>query len=159
MRINPPTLFFVLIAAIVAVDQLFPFVSLAVPWLPWCGAGLVILGIAISVAGKRHFQRVGTNVHTFKEPGELVADGPYGFSRNPMYLGLVIAGIGAALVSATLSALVLAAAFTITVRCWYIAFEERAMRQRFGGGAYEAYCREVGRWVGRRGARAEPDRG
>ena len=157
MRINPPTLFLVLIAAIVAVDQFCPVVSFAAPWLAWLGAGLAILGIAVSFTGKRHFQRVGTNVYTFEEPGELVTDGPYRFSRNPMYLGLVVAGIGAALVSATLSALVLAAAFAITVRCWYIAFEENAMRRRFGD-AYEAYCRKVGRWVGRKRARA-PNRG
>ena len=158
LRINPPTLFFVLIAATVAADRFFPFASFASPWLPWCGAALVIVGIAVSVAGKRHFQRVGTNVHTFEEPGELVTDGPYRFSRNPMYLGLVVAGIGAALASASLSALVLAAAFAITVRCWYIAFEERAMRRQFGD-AYEAYCRHVRRWFGRRCARGGPDRG
>ena len=158
MRINPPTLFFVLIAAIVAADRFFPFVSFASPWLPWCGAALVILGIAVSVAGKSHFQRVGTNVYTFEEPGQLVTDGPYRFSRNPMYLGLVLAGIGAAFVSATLSALVLAAAFAITVRCWYIAFEESAMRRQFGE-AYETYCGEVGRWFGRQRARGGPNRG
>lgn len=158
MRINPPTLFFVLIVAIVAVDKFFPLVSFASPWLPWCGAGLLILGIAVSVAGKRHFQRVGTNVYTFEEPSDLVTDGLYGFSRNPMYLGLVFAGIGAALVSATLSALVLAAAFAITVRCWYIAFEENAMRRQFGD-AYEAYCRDVGRWLGRKRAGGGTDRG
>ena len=158
MRINPPTLFFILIVAIVAVDKFFPLVAFASPWLPWCGAGLLILGIAVSVAGKRHFQRVGTNVYTFEEPGELVTDGLYGFSRNPMYLGLVVAGAGAALVSATLSALVLVAAFAITVRCWYIAFEENAMRRQFGD-AYEAYCREVGRWFGRKRAGGGTDRG
>ena len=158
MRINPPTLFFVLIAAIAAVDQFFPLVSFATPWLPWCGAGLLILGIAVSVAGKRHFQHVGMNVYTFEDPGQLVTDGLYGFSRNPMYLGLVLAGTGAALVSATLSALVLAAAFAIAVRCWYIAFEENAMRRQFGK-AYEAYCRKVGRWFGRQGVRGGPDRG
>ena len=157
MRINPPTLFFVLIAAIAAVDQLCPVVSFTVPWLPWFAAVLVVLGIAVSVAGKRHFQGVGTNVYTFKEPGELVTDGPYRFSRNPMYLGLILAGIGAALVSASLSALVLAGAFAITVRCWYVAYEERAMRRRFGD-AYEAYCQEVGRWVGRQRA-GGPDHG
>ena len=158
MRINPPTLFFVLIAAIVAVDQFFPLVSFAAPWLPWCGAGLVGVGVGVSVAGKSHFQRVGTNVCTFENPGQLVTDGPYGFSRNPMYLGLVLAGIGAALVSATLSALVLSAAFAITVRCWYVAYEESAMRRQFGG-AYEDYCREVGRWFGRQRARGGPERG
>ncbi len=40
------------------------------------------------------FQRIGTNVYTFEEPGELVTEGLYGISRNPMYLGLVVAGAG-----------------------------------------------------------------
>ena len=66
-----------------------------------------------------------------------------------MYLGLVLAGFGAALVSATLAAVVLSAAFALTVRYWYIAYEERAMRRRFGE-RYAAYCRSVGRWLGRR---------
>ena len=148
MRINPPTLFLILVAAIVAVDQFSPLVAFAVPWLPWIGAGLIIPGIGISVAGKSQFRRVGTNVYTFEEPGQLVTVGLYRFSRNPMYLGLVLAGIGTALVSATLGALVLAAVFAIIVRYWYIAFEESAMQHKFGE-EYEVYCRTVGRWLGR----------
>ncbi len=157
MRVNPPTLFWIVIAAIVAVDRFLPIVLFTSPWLRWCGAGLVVSGLAVSFAGKRQFQRVGTNVYTFEEPGQLVTDGLYRFSRNPMYLGLVIVGTGAALVSGTLSALVLAAMFGITVRFWYIAFEERAMRRQFGE-SYEAYCRKVGRWVGRE-RHGIPDRG
>ena len=72
MRINPPTPFLILVAAIVAVDQFSPLVAFAVPWLPWVGAGLIIPGIGISVAGKSRFQRVGTNVYTFEEPGERI---------------------------------------------------------------------------------------
>ena len=149
MRINPPTLFWSLIAAIVAADRFFPVVAFAEPWLPWCGAVLVIVGIGISVAAKRHFQRVGTNVYTFEEPGEFVTEGLFGISRNPMYFGLVLAGFGAALVSATLAALVLSAIFALVVRYWYIAYEENAMLRRFGE-PYQAYCRRVRRWFGRR---------
>ena len=101
------------------------------------------------MAGKRRFRQAGTNVYTFEDSGELVTAGLYGISRNPMYLGLVLAGFGAALVSATLAALVLSAAFVLFVRYWYIAYEERAMRRQFGA-RYEAYCRTVGRWLGRR---------
>ena len=66
-----------------------------------------------------------------------------------MYLGLVVAGFGAALVLATLSALVMSAAFALIVRYWYIAYEENAMLRRFGE-PYEAYRRRVPRWFGRR---------
>ena len=80
----------------------------------------------------------------------MVTDGLYGVSRNPMYLGLVIAAAGAALVSATLSALILSAALAAIVRFWYVAHEERAMRGKFGA-RYDDYCWRVGRWIGRRG--------
>ena len=82
MRINPPTLFWILISAILAADLFLPVTRLDEPWLPWCGAALVILGIGISAAGKSRFQRVRTNVFTFEEPGEMVTDGLYGVSRN-----------------------------------------------------------------------------
>ena len=83
MRINPPTLFWILIAAIVAVDRFFSLVEFAEPWLPWCGAVLVIAGVGVSAAAKRQFQRIGTNVYTFKDPGKLVTTGLFGISRNP----------------------------------------------------------------------------
>ena len=150
MRINPPTLFWILIAAIVAADRFFPLIEFAETRLPWGGAVIAIAGVGVSVAAKRHFQRIGTNVYTFEEPGELVTTGLFGISRNPMYLGLVVAAFGAALISATLAALVLSTAFTLIVRYWYVAYEESAMLRRFGE-PYQAYCRRVGRWIGRRG--------
>ena len=149
MRINPPTLFWILIAAIVVVDQFFPLTIFDEPWLPWIGAVLATAGGGVSATAKRQFQHVGTNVYTFEEPGVLVTDGLFSISRNPMYLGLIVAGLGAALVSATLAALVLSTAFALIVRCWYIAFEENAMLRRFGE-PYQAYCRRVRRWLGRR---------
>ena len=111
---------------------------------------IAIAGVGVAAAAKRHFRRIGTNVYTFEEPGELVTTGLFGISRNPMYLGLVVAGFGAALISATLAALVLCAAFALIVRYWYVAYEESAMFRRFGA-PYQAYCRRVGRWIGRRG--------
>lgn len=149
MRINPPTLFWILMAGIFAVHRFYPLIRFEQPELPWGGAALFILGVAISAAGKKKFLRVGTNVYTFEEPGELVTDGLYGRSRNPMYLGLVLAGSGAALVSGTLAAGILSGIFGLVVRYWYVAYEERAMQRKFGD-QYEAYCRRVRRWFGRR---------
>ncbi len=149
MRINPPTLFWILIAAILAAYLFLPLERFDRPWLPWAGGALAVLGIAISVAGKMRFQRAGTNVYTFEDPDMLVTDGLYTVSRNPMYLGLVLAGFGAALASATAAALILAAVFALIVRYWYIAYEEEVMQRRFGA-EYDAYCARVRRWSGRR---------
>ncbi len=154
MRIDPRILFLIQIGSIVAADQLAPLIEFGNLWLRLAGAALAVLGLGVSVAAKRQFQRAGTNVYTFKEPGELVTEGLYGVSRNPMYLGLVLGGIGTALISGTLAGLILCAGFAAVVRFWYIAHEEQAMRRKFGG-PYEAYCEEVWRWLGPRGGSGE----
>ena len=148
MRINPPTLLCILISAGLAADRFLPLMRFDVPWLPWAGGALVVLGAGIAVAGKRLFRRVGTNVYTFEQPDLLVTEGIYRFSRNPMYLGMVLMAAGATLVSGTVSACILGAAFALAVRYWYIAYEEAEMHRRFGD-RYEEYCRNVGRWLGR----------
>ena len=148
MRINPPTLFWILISAILVADRLLPLMWFEVPWLPWGGGALIALGAVISAAGKRHFRRAGTNVYTFESADLLITGGIYGVTRNPMYLGLILIAAGAALASGTLSACLLSVVFALVVRYWYIAYEEVSMHRKFGL-EYEEYCRNVGRWLGR----------
>ena len=149
MRIIPPILLCIMVGAMVAADYFLPLVRLDHPGVTWGGAALIVLGACIAGPAMLRFRRARTNFHTFKEPGVLVTDGPYAFSRNPMYAGMVLAGLGAALFTATLAGLVLAAAYALVVRYRYIAFEEQALRRKFGED-YEAYRRRVGRWLGRR---------
>ena len=148
MRINPPTLFWILISTGFAADRFLPIMRFDAPWLPWAGGALVVLGAGIAAAGKRMFRRVGANVYTFERPNLLVTEGIYSFTRNPMYLGMVLIAVGVALVSGTVSACLLGAAFALAVRYWYITYEEAIMHRRFGD-RYEEYCRNVGRWFGR----------
>ena len=148
MRINPPTLFWILISAGLAADRFLPLMRFDASWLPWAGGVMVVLGAGIAAAGKRMFRRAGTNVYTFEQPDLLVTEGIFSFTRNPMYLGMVLVAVGAALISGTVSGCLLGAAFTLAVRYWYIAYEEAEMRRQFGD-RYEEYCRNVGRWFGR----------
>ena len=149
MRIIPPILLCIMVGLMVGADTLLPLIRLDPPGLLWAGAAIVVLGVCIAGPAMLRFRRARTNFHTFKEPGVLVTDGPYAISRNPMYVGMVLAGLGAALITATLAGVILAAAYALIVRYWYIAYEERAMRRQFGE-HYDAYCRKVGRWIGRR---------
>ncbi|KKZ13333.1 MAG: hypothetical protein TE42_00670 [Candidatus Synechococcus spongiarum SP3] len=149
MRINPPKLFLIAIAAIMAVDVIVTPGHVRLALAPLVRVTLAVAGVGISVTAKRQFQRIGANIDTFEEPDELMTEGLFSISRNPMYLGLVLAAFGAALLSATPPALVLSAVFALIVRYWYIAFEENAMQWRFGE-PYQSCCRKVDRWFGRR---------
>lgn len=155
MHINPPTLFFATLGAIFAAGRAAPLLSFGAPWLWWFGLVSICLGIAISVAGSRMFARIGTNIFPFRDPDVLVSDGLYAYSRNPMYLGLVLAVIGAVLMSGTLAALILASAFAGAINWIYIPFEETAMQRTFGH-SYQTYCQQVSRWIGRSETAAQP---
>ncbi|WP_437778202.1 methyltransferase family protein [Sorangium sp. So ce1097] len=115
---------------------------------PYRAIGLlpVALGVAVAIAARAQFARAETEINTFAEPTRLVTGGLFRWSRNPMYLGMGLAAVGVATLSGSAAAFLLAAAFVAIVDRWYIAFEERRLRARFGA-AYEAYARSTRRWL------------
>ncbi|WP_440056091.1 methyltransferase family protein [Pseudoalteromonas sp. T1lg65] len=111
------------------------------------GIILIIIGLSLSISGKRLFKRLKTNIMTFDEPDVLVTEGVFKFTRNPMYLGFVVALLGVAvLTGAAISSLLLTALFALIVDRWYIAYEEQMMTNKFGPD-YSCYCKKVRRWI------------
>jgi protein-S-isoprenylcysteine O-methyltransferase Ste14 len=111
------------------------------------GLPLFIFGLYIVESSKNLFKRESTNVFTFDKPDKLITSGFFKYSRNPMYLGFVVALFGVALLyQASLSSLILAMIFAIIVDRWYIAFEERMMQETFGE-SYTQYAAKTRRWI------------
>jgi protein-S-isoprenylcysteine O-methyltransferase Ste14 len=107
---------------------------------------LMVAGLGISAWHKRLFHRVGTNIDTFGEPGQFVTDGMFRVTRNPMYLGFVLALLGLSVILGSLTPLVFALSFIVITDRWYIALEEKAMAQKLGE-QYTAYKKRVRRWI------------
>ena len=76
----------------------------------------------------------------------MVTNGIYGFTRNPMYLGLALILLGLAVFLASPWALLGPVGFVAFITRFQIRPEERALQARFGA-AYTAYCARVRRWV------------
>jgi protein-S-isoprenylcysteine O-methyltransferase Ste14 len=112
---------------------------------------VVLIGAVIGVPCVWQFawQGLGTPA-PFDPPRRLVVSGPYRFVRNPMYLGMGIAMLGEALVfpRATHIVLLELAAVALLASIFIALYEEPALRQMFGAD-YEAYCRNVRRWIPR----------
>jgi protein-S-isoprenylcysteine O-methyltransferase Ste14 len=83
------------------------------PARPWSFLGLVPLGLglALAMAAERQFVRAAAPVRPLTEPVVLVSDGSFRRSRNPMYLGLILALVGAALLLSSSLALLAAPAY------------------------------------------------
>jgi protein-S-isoprenylcysteine O-methyltransferase Ste14 len=77
---------------------------------------------------------------------KLVTAGPFKFSRNPIYLGLVIVTLGIAFWVGTWLMFLVPVATFATLNWVHIPFEEAKMRNQFGE-AFDAYAREVRRWI------------
>src|SRR6266849_4250411 len=81
-------------------------------------------------------------------PKKLVAEGPYGVVRNPMYWSVAFVMLGEAAVFHSLVLAELAAAFFAGVNVFVLLYEEPVLRRKFGA-EYEEYCRRVPRWLPR----------
>jgi protein-S-isoprenylcysteine O-methyltransferase Ste14 len=83
-----------------------------------------------------------------EEPPKLVRQGLYRFSRNPMYVGVLLAVFGQALVFACIRAVFYGALLWLSFHIVVVFLEEPHLRKERGA-SYEEYCRGVPRWLGR----------
>jgi protein-S-isoprenylcysteine O-methyltransferase Ste14 len=85
-------------------------------------------------------------VRPFDAVAALVTTGVYRFSRNPMYTGLAIMVVGAAMLLGTWWPIVLLPFALISIRTLVIAPEERYLAERFEQ-TYRDYHQAVRRWL------------
>ncbi len=76
----------------------------------------------------------------------MIDEGPFGLSRNPLYVGLLALYVGLALLAPTVWGLALLPAAVLLVLWGAILPEERFLRERFGA-SYDDYARRVRRWL------------
>jgi len=109
---------------------------------------LVSAGTAVGLAGVRAFRSARTTVNPYRPHASsaLVTTGVYRRTRNPMYLGLLLALVGWALYLANPWCLLLGFVFVPFMNRFQIRPEERALEQTYGE-EFRAYCRKVGRWL------------
>jgi len=113
-------------------------------------AGWVLLfaGLALDIWAMASLHRARTTILPHRPAGRLVTDGPFAFTRNPIYLGntLALLGLGLMLENPWL----LAAAVIAAIATDHLAArrEEAHLAARFGA-EFAAYAQQVPRWVGR----------
>ena len=92
------------------------------------------------------FDAAGTPVMPFSESTAVVDTGLFRFSRNPIYLAMVLALTSIGVIIGDLLPLIVIPAFVLIIQTLFIHHEERVLEQRFGE-AYRAYKSRVRRWL------------
>jgi protein-S-isoprenylcysteine O-methyltransferase Ste14 len=144
--IYPPLYFFAACGTMVALHFLVPGVRVVSPPVSCTGIALIAAGVVLAVVAKGRFDGVGTTVRPFERSTAVVSDGPFGYSRNPMYLGMFLALFGLFVVLGSLSPLVVLPLFYWIIVTQFVRCEERHMAEQFGD-VYGDYKRRVRRWL------------
>ena len=119
-----------------------------IAWAVAVLAGLSVFGLALSLVAWAivTMTRAGSNVPTSLPTTTIVNTGPYRFTRNPIYLGMVLGLIGLAIALNSLWLLLTLAPFALVIRYGVVAREEAYLERKFGDD-YRRYRARVRRWL------------
>ena len=126
----------------------FPALDFALPGREVVAAFFFVVALIIGVSAVLGFHRMKTTVNPLKPDAasSLVVRGVYRWTRNPMYLAMLLMLVGWACIVANWAALAMLPLFVAYLNRFQIVPEERALHARFGA-EFENYRRKVRRWL------------
>ena len=145
----PPVVVFIIALLLTWFAGQLEILPLPHPLRPF-GFVLFIAGGVIGIAGVVAFRQHQTTVNPYSphKASRLVDSGIFAYSRNPMYLGLVVAIVGFAFIVRDACGFIFALLTFIYLQRFQIIPEERTMRELFGE-EFVSYCKRTKRWYGR----------
>lgn len=123
-----------------------PIAGFAAPELRTLGSVLSVLGLMLIAWSALAFVQAKTTIEPHEAPQALITTGPFRFSRNPIYLAMVVILAGWVLWLGGLSGVVLPGIFASVLSLRFIVPEEARLQEAFGPAA-EAYFGRTRRWL------------
>ena len=147
-KIPPPLLGFATALLMWLLAQLLPTLSMVSPNLYRVGIVVMLAGVCLDVIGLLQFRKNNTTISPLspEKASNMVTTGLYKYSRNPMYLGLLIILTGWSLYLGNLASIACLPIFVRLITKFQILPEERILKERFGA-PYEEYLGKVRRWI------------
>ena len=145
-KILPPFWLFAAMALMGLAHSLYPtpiehlVTARAIGWTVFAGA------VLMAWRAKRRFDVAGTPVRPFTESTTVVEAGLFRYSRNPMYLAMIIGLSGFAIAIGDWLPFLTVPVFILIIQTQFIVHEERVMEARFGAN-YLDYKSRVRRWL------------
>ena len=109
---------------------------------------MILIGLTIIVIGVKTFNNSDTTINPLNpsEASHLVTEGVFSYTRNPMYLGMVIILLGVSIYNGVYIGIIILPCFIFYITEFQIKPEEKAMEEIFAGD-YTDYLKRVRRWL------------
>lgn len=145
-KILPPIVFLALFLMTIGVHIFAPIKRVLYPPVNYLGVFLILFGFALIGWAYLIFLGSHTTIKPYEKPTTLHREGPFRFSRNPMYLGMVIILLGSSTLLGTATTFIFPGIFFIIIDTVFIPTEEKILEETFGN-RYLAYTDTVRRWI------------
>ncbi len=148
LKVPPVAQVIITAAAMYGVSKMVPALTFSLNGSTALAVALGLMGLSLSIMGVTQFRIAQTtpNPQALELVSSLVTSGVYQYSRNPMYVGLVLILLGWAFYLSHFLAFVLLPIFILYITRFQIQPEERMMAQKFGK-TYQDYLNKVRRWI------------
>ena len=148
LKVPPVAQVIITAAAMYGVSKMVPALTFSLNGSTALAVGLGVMGMSLGVMGVTQFRIAQTtpNPQALEKVSSLVTSGIYRYSRNPMYLGLVLILLGWAFYLSHFLSFVLLPVFILYMTRFQIQPEEQMMARKFGK-TYQAYLNKVRRWI------------
>ncbi|MCK5346351.1 MAG: isoprenylcysteine carboxylmethyltransferase family protein, partial [Candidatus Heimdallarchaeota archaeon] len=131
-------------AILFPVDINFPYL------LKLCGLVILVLGFVLIIWANYTLLVIGKIGFTAREPfhvpHSLVVEGPYVFSRNPIYMAVIFLSIGTGILLDSLTFFLLSIVLFFIFWKFFVSWEEKKLEEAFGE-QYLEYKKRVRRWL------------
>lgn len=144
--IPPPAYFNIFIPLAIILHYATPIKRIIYPPANTIGLLLIALGLGLNMWSSRTMKDAKTSTSFHITPDRLILEGPFRFSRNPIYLSGVILLSGIALLLGSLVTFIFPAVLLLILDRVYIPIEERSLEVQFRS-SYLDYKMQVRRWI------------
>lgn len=145
VRFPPPLVFLAALLLGVLAASVWPSTCAGVPCRV-TGIVVFLLGVALLAWAVRPFRRTGQRPEPWLPSPEMIVDGPYRYSRNPMYLAMTLITMGLGFFFGSFLTVGLALLALAIVHAIAVLPEERYLAEKFGA-PYVEYGRRVRRYL------------
>jgi len=148
VRFPPPLVFLgAIVLGVIVQHKAMPLSLVFARWLRLAAAVLILAcGVSLVASARILFKRTGQNPIPWKPTPELILQGPYRFTRNPMYVGVTLFVIGLGLAVNNLWISLFAAPALLVVHFIAVLPEERYLAEKFGE-SYRSFLAQVRRYL------------
>lgn len=142
----PPLILIAFIGLGVILHNIFPLHFIHGPLRTIIGAIFLAYSVLVMSLAMLQMRKAGTNIDVRKPTTTIVTDGIYRYTRNPMYVSMVLLMVAISVLISNIWIFALTPAFAIVMQKGVIEREERYLEKKFGS-EYTDYKKRTRRWI------------